>query len=64
LFEQGGAFELLKQLGGPPNLVLVADCVFAPLYGASDPLLEVLRQLIPPDSLSTSVLISAERRPR
>ena len=53
----------MERLGGPPDLVLVADCIFVPLYGESNPLMDVLSQLVPAEARDASILIAAERRP-
>eukprot|EP00976_Prorocentrum_cordatum_P043886 887326-Prorocentrum_minimum.AAC.3 len=41
----GGHEALRARLGSPVDVVLACDCIFAPLYGDSFPLLQILEDL-------------------
>jgi len=52
--------KTVDRLGGPPDLIIGTDVIFLPLYGKSNPLLDVLLSLCHADC---TVLLSCERRP-
>ncbi len=58
-WDADGARALLSNLGGKPDLIIACDCIFAPLFGDSFLLLEMLLLL---SSQDTYVLLGVERR--
>lgn len=62
-WEEAAVQQLVKQHldGQPPGVIIACDCIFAPMFGDTFLLLEVLRSLAGPETL---VIVGLERRPK
>ena len=58
-WDADGARVLLSNIGGKPDVIIACDCIFAPLFGDSFLLLEMLTLL---SSRDTYILLGVERR--
>mmetsp|Transcript_15143 Transcript_15143/g.39100 ORF Transcript_15143/g.39100 Transcript_15143/m.39100 type:complete len:350 (-) Transcript_15143:215-1264(-) len=61
-WEEGAARQMLKDHldGQAPSIILACDCIFAPLFGESHLLLQMLSVLAGPQ---TTIVLALERRP-
>lgn len=58
-WDAAGAARVLEELGGPPDVLLACDCIFAPLFGDAFLLLQMLDLLAGPNTVA---LVALERR--